>query len=349
MAKKVVAQPVWQTVTDRQVWETFLQANAQFEANFTQNFNWGVFYDRLNQVVYRRGYGVNGHFQAGYTAVLEQGKFYSFLTIVGGPLLDWTHRQLVRSFKNDVVQLAQQHNCVFVRFRPAVADQEAVRHALKKIQARPSPMALSVEFAGLLDLTLSDEELFANMSQSLRRKIRKAQQDTNITIEVSRDKKDAQQFAQIHFDHSVRQKYVPFSKERLVCQFETFVQDDQALLYIAKREEQILAANMIFFYGKEASYHFGVSTTLGQKYPSAPLLHLEAIAEAKRRQLKIYNFWGIVDLDQTHHRYFGVSQFKRSFGVIEHHYVPAHDLICRPALYRLIWLFETYRRKKRRL
>ena len=341
---------IWQPVDSAKVWSDFLGNNPQLEANFTQNFNWGLFHERLNAKIFRRGFvDKDGILTAGYTAVLEVGRFYRFLTIAGGPLIDWRNPEMVESFKADVENIGRQNGCFFVRIRPQAQDSPRIRLMLKRISLMPAPAGLSVEFAGILKLDLSDEQLLSNMSQSLRRKIRKAQSDKKIQVRVSKAKKDALLFAELHQEHAQIQNYMPFSEKKLVCQFETFANDDQALLYIASREGKVLAAIMIFFYGQEASYHYGISTQLGQKYSAAPLLHLEAIAEAKRRQLKIYNFWGIVAIDQTKHRYFGLSQFKRSFGVEEYKYVPAHDLILKTFAYVGIWIFETLRRKRRRL
>ena len=340
----------WREIDSSQVWKDFLENNPQFEANFTQSFNWGLFHEQLKSKVFRRAYVKHtGELIAGYTAVLEIGKFYRFLTITGGPLLDWHDSESTESFRLDIQEIARRNSCCFIRIRPQVQDGLQVKATLKTIGFRLSPASLSVEFAGVLDLTLSDEQLMSNMSQSLRRKIRKAQKDEKIEIKVSKSKKDTTLFAKLHQEHAKLQKYAPFSEKRLVCQFETFAKDNQAKLYIAAREGEILAANMIFFYGNEASYHYGISTSAGQKYPSAPLLHLEAIKEARKQNLKIYNFWGIVNVDQTKHRYFGLSQFKRSFGIQEHRYTPSHDFVLKPFAYIFIWIFEFLRRKYRRL
>ncbi len=340
----------WQQVDSAEVWSDFLSNNPQFEADFTQSFNWGLFHERLGSKVFRRGFAdENGRLVAGYTAVLEAGRFFSFLTLAGGPLIDWRNSELVESFKADIENIGRQSGCFFVRIRAQTPDSPRMRLIFKRINFLVAPAGLSVEFAGILNLSLSDEQLLSNMSQSLRRKIRKAQKDKKIKIRVSKSKEDARLFAKLHKEHAQIQNYVSFSEKKLICQFETFVADDQALLYIATREGKVLAANMIFFYGREASYHYGISTLLGQKYSSAPLLHLKAIAEAKRRNLKTYNFWGIVGINQIKHRYYGLSQFKRSFGIEEYKYVPAHDLILKKFAYLGIWLFETLRRKYRRL
>lgn len=340
----------WQTIDSSAKWHDFLTKNSPFEANFTQSFNWGLFHERLNQKIFRRGL-INDkeHIIAGYTAILEVGKYYRFLTITGAPLINWQNLKQIESLKADLRQLGQKNNCHFVRIRPQDQDSLKMRSILKSLNFKVAPNYLSVEFAGLIDLSLSEEQLFNNMSQSLRRKIRKAQKDEQIEIKVSNSKEDALLFAKIHQEHAKMQKYVPFSEKRLVCQFETFAKDNQAKLYLAYKKTELLAANMIFFYNLEASYHYGVSTLAGQKYSAAPLLHLKAIAEAKERGLKFYNLWGIVETHQTKHRFFGLSQFKRSFGLIEYKYTPAHDLVIKPFAYIFIRIFEKLRRRYRRV
>ena len=103
----------------------------------------------------------------------------------------------------------------------------------------------------------------------------------------------------------------------------------------------------MIFYGNEASYHYGVSTDLGTKYSGAPLLHMQAMRDARERGIKRYNFWGITAEDDTKHRFYGVSQFKRSFGVEELIYLHAHDLVIKPAQYKLTYLLEKTRAKIR--
>ena len=103
----------------------------------------------------------------------------------------------------------------------------------------------------------------------------------------------------------------------------------------------------MIFYGNEASYHYGVSSELGTKLSGAPLLHMQAMRDARERGIKRYNFWGIVGEDETWHRFYGVSQFKRGFGVEELKYTPAHDIILNPIKYQITKIIETIRKKKR--
>jgi lipid II:glycine glycyltransferase (peptidoglycan interpeptide bridge formation enzyme) len=209
-----------------------------------------------------------------------------------------------------------------------------------------APMYLSVEFAGVLNLHKSEEEILAGASQGFRRKLRKASKnDIEITAETSYEA--IAEFCRLEKLHAERQKYVAFSSSFLKKQYEAFRKNNEVIIYTARKDGKTLAQNFMIFYGNEASYHYGVSTELGTKYSGAPLLHMQAMRDARERGIKRYNFWGITAIDDTQHRFYGVSQFKRSFGVEELIYLHAHDLVIKPAKYKLSYMFEKTRAKIR--
>ena len=74
---------------------------------------------------------------------------------------------------------------------------------------------------------------------------------------------------------------------------------------------------------------------------------MQAMRDARERGIKRYNLWGIVGEDETKHRFYGVSVFKRGFGVDELHYTPAHDLVVNRFKYFKTWFIETIRRRSR--
>ena len=158
---------------------------------------------------------------------------------------------------------------------------------------------------------------------------------------------DIKEFYQIELQTAGRHQFIAFSEDFLTKQFAAFAKNDEAVLYTAKYNGEILAQNFMIFYGNEASYHYGVSSELGTKMSGAPLLHVEAMRDARKRGIKRYNFWGIVDENDTKHRFYGVSCFKRGFGVEELRYTPAHDIVIRHAKYLLNWTVETIRKKVR--
>ena len=237
--------------------------------------------------------------------------------------------------------------CIFVRVRPQIENTSESAKIFQKYHFKRAPMYLSVEFAGVLDLTKTEDEILAGMRQRLRRALRKAEKN-QIKIETTTDPTAIKEFYQIELQTAKRHDFYAFSENFLTKQFEAFAKNQEAVLYIAKKDGKILAENFMIFYGSEASYHYGVSSELGTKYSGAPLLHMQAMRDARQRGITRYNFWGIVDENDTKHRFYGVSVFKRGFGVEELKYLPAHDLILNKVEYYLkTYPIETIRRKIR--
>ena len=332
---------------NRDKWDEFVTSHE--EANFLQSWDFYEFHlARGKEIVRKIALDDNGKIIAAYAGVVETAKRGTYLAIAGGPILDWQNRPLVKAIFRDIASEGKAHKCVFVRVRPQLELSDKSLKLMHELGLKKSPMYLSVEYAGILDLTKSEDEILKNASQGFRRKLRKAEKE-NITIETSTDIKSVETFYQLEIAHAKRQKFVPFSKDYLVKQFTAFAKNNEAIIYTAKLGKEILAQNFMIFYGNEASYHYGVSTELGTRYSAAPMLHLAAMDEAKKRNIKRYNLWGIVGKDDTRHRFYGVSEFKRSFGCEELKYTPAHDLILNPTKYSLTKIVETFRKKVRHI
>jgi len=331
-------------ITDMAIWNNFVTAHP--EANFLQSWQWGEFQASRNREILRRGVYDKDELIGIYTGHVEPARRGKHIEIAGGPIVDWSHDEAVKTLFDDMRAKAKEMHCVFVRVRPQREDSAEARADLQKIGLKPAPMYLSVELAGILDITKSQDEIMADMSQSLRRKIRKAEKE-NIVVEVSQKVDDIDEFYRIQLETAKRHDFFAFGKTFLEKQFEAFTKTNNAALYTARLNGEVLAQNFMIFYGNEASYHYGVSTALGTKHSGAPLLHLKAMQDARERGIKRYNFWGIVDENDTEHRFYGVSLFKRSFGVSELRYLPAHDLVVNKIAYLKTLVIETARRRHR--
>ncbi len=330
---------------NRSEWDNFITSHP--EANFLQSWDFYEFHrSRGNEVVRRVVLSDGGEIIGAYAGVVEAAKRGRHLAIAGGPILNWGKLALVEVIFQDMAEQGRKYNCAFVRVRPQLERSNESLELMRRLGAKPAPMYLSVEFAGILDLEKDEEEILKGMRQRLRRKLRKAAKD-GITVEKSTDPKAIHEFYEIQKQTAGRHGFVAFSEDFLTKQFAAFAEHDEAVLYSAKYQGETLAQNFMIFYGNEASYHYGVSSELGTKLSGAPLLHMEAMRDARQRGIKRYNFWGIVGEDETWHRFYGVSQFKRGFGVEEFKYVPAHDLVLKRGRYALTKLIEDVRKKIR--
>lgn len=347
MVQNIEKHPKYQVVTaeNRAEWDKFVTSHP--EANFLQSWDFYEFYkSRGNQVVRRLFRNESGEIIGCYAGVVENAKRGRHLAIAGGPILDWQNRELVDFVFQDMAAEGERYKCVFVRVRPQLELSDHSLDLMHQLGLRRAPMYLSVEFAGILNLEKSEDEILQGMRQRLRRALRKAKKN-HITVETSTNPDDIHEFYQIELQTAGRHRFVAFSEDFLVKQFAAFAPHGEAVLYTAKLGDEILAQNFMIFYGNEASYHYGVSSELGTKYSGAPLLHMQAMRDARQRGIKRYNFWGITEETDIHHRFYGVSCFKRGFGVEELKYTPAHDLVLNRPKYLITWLIETFRKKFR--
>ena len=330
---------------DKKSWDNFITSHP--EANFLQSWDFYEFHRSRGKKIVRRIFqNTKGEISAAYAGVIETAKRGTHLAVAGGPIMDFSDSKLVNQVFADIKSEATKHRCVFVRVRPQIEYTEQNQQIFCDHHFKKAPMYLSVDHAGILDLTKDESEIKKNMRTRLKRALKKAEK-YGIIVEKSTDSKNIETFYQIQLETASRHHFVSFSQDFLQKQFAAFAPHDEAVLYTAKFDGKILAQNFMIFYGNEASYHYGVSSALGTEMSGAPLLHLEAMRDARKRGIKRYNFWGIVPEDAKRHRFYGVSSFKRGFGVAELKYLPAQDLILNPAKYILNWLVETARRKLR--
>ncbi|MBQ3476517.1 peptidoglycan bridge formation glycyltransferase FemA/FemB family protein [Candidatus Saccharibacteria bacterium] len=330
--------------TDREEWDKFIKSHQ--EANFLQSWDFYEFHLARGKQVVRRLIMDEKKIVGAYAGVVETAKRGTYLAIAGGPILDWDEHNVVKITFSDIKEQGKRFNCAFVRVRPQLELSDKSLKLMQKLGLRKAPMYLSVEFAGVLDLTKSKEEILAGASQGFRRKLRKAEKNE---VEITAETSDVaiKDFCKLERLHAKRQQYVAFSSDFLTRQFEAFRKNDEVIIYTAKKDGEILAQNFMIFYGPEASYHYGVSSALGTKYSAAPLLHMAAMDEARKRGCVRYNLWGIVEPDEKDHRFYGVSEFKRSFGCEELRYTPAHDLVLKPLVYQKTKIVESVRKKIR--
>jgi lipid II:glycine glycyltransferase (peptidoglycan interpeptide bridge formation enzyme) len=333
-------------VTNKTEWEKFLSLHP--EANFLQSWDWGDFHKNLGKKIFRTGFYKDTALVGIMLSVVEPARRGRYLTVPGGPIIDWKDERILSEIFSTMRQIAKEQRCVFVRIRPQLIDDEFSRNIFSKYGSKDAPMHLHAELTSQLDITKSTDELLAQMRKTTRYEIKKAQK-LGIQVETSIDEKKMKIFYDLQIETAKRQKFVPFSYTFLDEQFKVFAKAHEAVLYTAIHEGQILAQAFIIFYGSEAVYHYGASTEEGRKYPGAYLIQWEAIQEAKRRGMKRYNFWGVAAETEKNHRFYGISIFKRGFAGEDVQYLHAQDLVIDRTRYFFNLLVERVRKITRRV
>ncbi|MBI4096631.1 MAG: peptidoglycan bridge formation glycyltransferase FemA/FemB family protein [Candidatus Levybacteria bacterium] len=339
-----MAEIIIRQIADQETWESFILSKP--EANFLQSWSWGEFHKSLNKQIFRTGFFEKNKLVGVMLSVIEPARRGKYLTIPGGPIINWQNKDLIKSFSDEIKIITKENNCVFIRVRPQLKSDDFSKRIFKDLGFVKAPMHLHAELTSQLDIAKSEEELMAQMRKGTRYEIKKAIKE-NIKITTSQDEKDIKKFYDLQIETAKRQKFIPFSYKFLFEQFRVFGELGSALLYKAELGNKLLAQAFIIFYNKEAVYHYGASTQEGRNYPGAYLIQWEAILEAKKRGITRYNFWGVAPEDKPDHRFAGLSLFKRGFGGEDFEYLHAQDLIINKPKYFLNYIIESLRKRLR--
>ena len=336
-------------ITSREIdkkseWESFIATHP--EANFLHSWGWGEFLQKINHKIVRIGFFNQDKLVGAVLFIVEDARRGRYGVVPGGPIIDWSNKNLVQSVFEKIRQLGEANKCVFVRVRPQIISNSKEADYFKEFGFKSAPMHLHAELTWQLDLAQTEDEILAGMRKNTRYEIRQAQKK-GIVVKRSQDPASIDRFYEIQLETAQRHGFVPFSKTYLKEQFKVFAASDNVVLFEAYKDDQLLSQAYIIFYGEEAAYHFGTSTDENRNLPGAYALQWEAIKEAKERGMKRYNFWGVTEVDQTKHRFYGVSVFKRGFGGEEVSYLHAQDLVINKGRYLINSLVEHVRKRIR--
>ncbi|MCL2110470.1 peptidoglycan bridge formation glycyltransferase FemA/FemB family protein [Microgenomates group bacterium] len=333
-------------VESREEWEGWLATRE--EASFLQSWEWGVFQENIDHPIRRIGFYRAEELIGVMLTVVEPAKRGRYLTVPGGPIIDWENAALAELAVMEMKKIAREEKCVFVRVRPQIEETNLNKIMFFKLGFRKAPIHMHAELTHRLDLTKSTEELQREMRKATRYEIRRAQK-LGVEIKKTTEKEAMERFYQIQLETAKRQGFTPFGEKFLAEQLATFAAVGAATLYEAWYEGKYLAGAMIVSYGAEAVYHYGVSTEAGRKVSGAHLIQWTAIQEAKAQGKVIYNFWGVAPEEEREHRFAGLSLFKRGFGGEDFAYLHAQDLAMRKAKYLVVNMFEKWRKRARRV
>lgn len=273
----------------------------------------------------------------------------TFLLVPHGPVASSgaLRKEMLTIFSERLRKLAKEEGASFVRLNPVWKRGEGIEETLSQLAWRRAPIQMHPEASWKLDISKPEEELFSAMRKTTRYLIRKAQENPDITVEVSCSAEDVALFSEMHNLVSRRQHFVPFSLEYLQREFEAFSKDKEIALFIGRYKGEVVAMSFVVFWSGIAFYHHASSLPQFARFSIPYLLSWKAICEAKKRGCTLYDFWGYVD-PKSSHPWAGPTLFKMGFGGEAHEYVLTHDL---PLTFRywITWVLEKIRKMRRGL
>lgn len=271
------------------------------KSNFLQSEEWASFQE------------ANGH-QSIHLADEGYG-FVHELPLIGKYLYmpRWPFGKTNKRMLQGLLETAKKAQCGWVRVEPETKEilQEMQREGEIHIVKAPHDMQPREVF--VIDITKSEEDLLRSMKSKTRYNIRLALKK-NVKVFITKDTEHQNIFLDLIGKTAERKVITPHPRVYYEKYFTAFP-PGMCELFVAEYEGEVLAANLVIFYGSEAIYLHGGTSDEHRDAMAPLLLQWEQMKEAKRRGYHTYDFGGVKSV--THGgdgSWDGITRFKLGFS-----------------------------------
>jgi len=330
--------------------------------NFLQSFEWGKFQKSLDRKIWRLAIleKINNNLSSAYllTTIIKHNLPFgkSYLYCPRGPIVEKSKIDIIKLLLKEIKDIAKKEKAVFFRIEPPFLKKEIDFSLLIKNDKSLIVPVKSVQPKDtlILDLTKSEEELLSQMKQKTRYNIRLAKRKKVKIISSAACRqtqgdtsKEFERFWKLLKETSLRDKFQLHPKKHYQKILEVLSYSNngpKAQLFFAEYKGEFIAANIVVFFGKTATYLHGATSNKFRKVMAPYLLHWQQICEAKKRGCEYYDFWGIEKESGTKNQQLrikenknwqGITRFKKGFGGKEISYAKTYDLVYQPRWYKL--------------
>lgn len=180
---------------------------------------------------------------------------------------------------------------------------------------------------------LTEAEVLAQMNQLWRRNIKKS---AKLGVEVTTGTRaDLAQFHRVYLETAERDNFTP----RPLSYFETMwdamtAEDPNRLrLYLARHEDDVVAATTLVQVGTHAWYSYGASTSAKREVRGSNAIQWQMIRDSLAAGATVYDLRGITDTLDPNDSHAGLLQFKVGTGGEAVEYLGEWDLPLNRPLY----------------
>lgn len=336
-----------ETITSPNDWNAALRTLPY--AHVLQTWEWGEFKRATTgwqplRLAFKRGADVVAMASVGIRSVGPLRVMYA----PKGPALAYEDAELCAFVLDHLQRLARQQRAIWLKIDPDVPAATGVPGE-DDDTANPTGQALidslkgrgwrfsddQVQFRNTIkiDLTKSEDELLAQMSQSTRRKVRVAERD-GVTVRGG-TVDDLPVLYKLYQATGERDNFLVRPDWYYEQAWRKFMDAGLAHALIAEFEGNPLAHVILFHFGRTCWYFYGASGNEERQRMPNYLLQWEAMRWAKAQGYAVYDLWGAPDVFDERDSMWGVYNFKRGFrGTVVRH-VGAWDYAPYPPLYAL--------------
>ena len=267
--------------------ESFIQSNSP-DGGFLQSLEWRKFQEAVGRKTF------NVSLDSFWANIIEHklpivGKYFY---IPRGPVINNQESVNSEQYMEKIVNLAKENNAGWIRFDPArEKNLNAIRNGLEyKIVKAPHDMQPGEIF--VMDITKPEEQLLAEMKSKTRYNIKLAKKKE---VRIKKQEVGGQyvdEFLRLAHITACRNKITFHPGSYYKKMLET-IPAENLKLYVAEYENKIIAANIMIFYGKTATYLHGASDDEYRNVMAPHILQWQAIKDAKAAGCEKYDFGGV--------------------------------------------------------
>jgi len=337
---------------DKKKWNRFV-AKYSNPASFLQSWEWGEFNQKiLGNQIQRWAVMDNDNLKITFMLIkkfLPNGRFYYYCPrglIYQKAYADQRIKTYIILLKKIKLDLKE---AVFIRLVPPYSFKDYMFGFIQRLGFIKPKILIHTKEPGktlVLDLTKNEAELLKDMHHKTRYNIHLAIR-RGVTIRSTTPvslAKDIDIFYNLTQITGKRDKISVYHKDyytKLINYFFDSQSDLKLKLYIAEFKNKPLAAIMVFYFGNTATYLHGASNNRNRNLMPNYLLQWQAIQDAQKNGLTIYDFWGISEKNK---HWAGITRFKKGFSGQVITFLGSWDYVLDRRWYNLFNLMKIIRR-----
>ncbi len=338
-----------ETITDRDIWNDTLHRMPY--AHMLQSWEWGEFKQattgwRPERLAFRRD--ESGEVVAMASVLTRFVGPLAVIYVPKGPALRYEDAPLLDGVLDHLQGLARKRFALWLKIDPDVIagtgipgevddvpylPGQRVRDTLAKRGWRFSDDQVQFRNTVVIDLTRTEDDILAAMSQNTRRKVRTGDKKGVTIRDATLD--DLPILYDLYRVTGERDAFLIRPAEYYQQAWRDFMQVGLAHALIAEVDGEPVAHVILFHFGRTCWYFYGASSNDHREKMPNYALQWAAMRWAKAKGYTRYDLWGAPDEFNENDSMWGVYTFKRGFrGTVTRH-IGAWDYAPYPLLYRV--------------
>ena len=230
-----------------------------------------------------------------------------------------------QNFLDRLLKLVKENDIGWIRIEPNSEEElNLIKENLpNEVKMKKAPVDVQPREILVLDITKSEEEILAEMKQKTRYNIKLSQKRGVSVKEISNLKSQIsnqyiKEFLKLVKITAERDK-ITAHPEKYYRQMFEIIPPEILKLYVAEYEGKIIAANLVLFFGKTATYMHGASDNTHRDVMAPYLLQWQAILDAKKAGCTKYDLGGVKTTNNDQRSiasksWEGITRFKTGFA-----------------------------------